>query len=74
MKRIKIDHNGWGRWFYEIDATDSCASSVENIGLKQLKRGYGRLFNVVNEKVFMLAVIKYGLIFKEVDKNHKEKF
>jgi hypothetical protein len=35
-----------------------------------LKHQYGRVFKVIDEKLFMLAVVKYGIEFTEIKENN----
>jgi len=58
-KRIEIYGNGWGTYNPNI-------FNMQDIGIKYLKRQAGTNFDIVDEELFFLSVIKYGITFNEI--------
>lgn len=59
QKRIEICGNGWGTYKH------TCAN-VADIGIEYATaRKAGVYFNVIDEELFFLSVIKYGITFNE---------
>ena len=60
QKRIEICGNGWGTYKHTY-------ANVHVIGIEYATaRKAGVYFNVIDEELFFLSVIKYGITFNEV--------
>ncbi len=56
---IVIGYNDWG-----YDPPDYC--SLNKFGLVHIAYTH---FKIIDEQLFLLAVVKYGIKFKEIDHN-----
>lgn len=60
---IKINSDGWG---------DAPKNSYDNIPYYEFLRGFGldyvkfHHYKVIDEKLFFLSVIKYGIVYVEI--------
>jgi hypothetical protein len=68
MKRIRVDSEGWGDYWWEPND-----KALEELGLEYIKRSYGVLYKIIDENLFFLNAIKHGFVFQEVDESYEEK-
>ena len=66
--KINIHENGWGSLRYEQPML-----CEEKVGLLHVENSMMSIFDVIDEKLFFLSVIKYGMSFTVLDNASKVK-
>lgn len=61
--RIKIESDVFGT----LGRTPFILSDADIIGLHYVENSRGRVFDIVDEQLFFLMVVKYGITFKRLD-------
>ena len=63
--RIRIQKHDWGD--YSQQTAGCFCDFAENVGLRYIENSSATMFDVIDEKLFMFSIIKYGIRSESMD-------